>query len=110
MRRQRRIGMLAAGASAVFWIAAIVVAVMMINHRDEGGALGVIDELLRAAAVTVTVGGVILYRAAATSRSRFEHGYLAGQRDARPIRTISIASHPLAEKVPNQDRIGSNQL
>lgn len=108
MHRQRRIGVLVIATSGGCWLATIAVAVVIIFKRDEVSPLAVIEGLLRAVSATVTVAGAILYRTAAVSRSRFEHGYLAAQRDARPARVTSIASHMVSQKLAPKDRVDSN--
>lgn len=110
MRQPRRLGICTAVISALLWLATIAVALVMIDRGAEGSGLGVLEDLLRAASATVTIAGAVVFRASILARSRFEHGYLAGQRDARPARVTSIASHAVAGKLPRQDRQDSNKL
>lgn len=111
MYRQRSLAMFATFAMcAALWLATIAVGVTMIMQRGETSGLGVVEDLLRALSSTATISTAVFYAARPLARSRFEYGYLAGQRDSRPTRVTSIASHQTSEKIPVQDRYGSNKL
>jgi hypothetical protein len=109
MYRQRSLVILVT-ICALLWIAAISVGIAEIKLGDEARGLGVVEDLLRAISATVTITLGLAYRAGRLTRSRFEHGYLAAQCDSRPARVTSIASHQFGEKIPEQDRYGSNKL
>lgn len=104
MHRQRRLGMFAVVLCSAFWLATLAVGLMMIRDRGEGTGLGVVEDLLRAASCTATVTAAVLYIARPVRARWFEFGYLAGQRDSRPTRITSIASHAVSEKDSVQDR------